>query len=239
MAVTAQSTGPYAPGSAIIGIIRRYRDKGLTIPFTAEVLTRASVPESLGPRTMQALQTLDLIDDKGMPTQTLQQMRTVSEPDFQQCLADWVRSAYAEIFQFVDPAKDNAVAVRDAFRPYSPTGQQDRMVSLFLALCAEAGIVDESKKSESKPAARKPQVQRPAPNVRAATLNTSTQKHASLSHSALHPALAGLMQSLPSAETGWTKEQRDRFVVTFQSVLDFVIPVVERPQNNSTDEVAQ
>ena len=246
MALSKTSPGPYTAGSAIVGIIRRYRDKGLTTPFTLEVLVRAGVPESLARRTMQALQVLDLIDDKGNPTATLQKIRVVPEKDYKACIADWVKSAYAEVFMFVDPLTDDEQTVRDAFRSYEPVGQQERMVALFYALCAEAGMVDESKRSEPKPTARKPQSTRPASpaastrtaiNARAPHNSSPFQQH--LGHGALPPALAGLMQSLPQPGTGWTKETRDRFLETFKSVLDFVVPVVKNdPSQNAGKEDA-
>ena len=72
MAVTTASAAPYAPPSAVLEVITRYRNRGLSTPITAEVLARAGVSESLVPRTLQALQILDLVDDKGMPTDTLE-----------------------------------------------------------------------------------------------------------------------------------------------------------------------
>ena len=228
MAISAQTPGPYTAGSALVGIIRRFRDKGLTAPFTADVLVRAGVSEGLVSRTMQALQTLDLIDDKGNPTPTLQKIRVVPEKEYKTCIADWVKSAYAEVFQFVDPNKDDAQSVRDAFRSYTPVGQQERMVALFFALCAEAGLVGESRKSEPKPAARKPQVARTMASAGASrNIVRNVAAQSPVFSGSLPPALDGLMRSLPQTGTGWTKEQRDRFIETFKSVLDFVIPVVK------------
>jgi Family of unknown function (DUF5343) len=228
MAISTQSPAPYTAGSALVGLIRRFREKGLTAPFTADVLVRAGVSESLVPRTLQALQILDLMDDNGTPSPTLQKIRIASEKDYKACIADWIKSAYAEVFQFVDPTKDDAQSVRDAFRSYTPVGQQERMVALFYALCAEAGIVDESKKSEPKLAARRPPTQRVSSSA-AQVRNKARDAHTSHTFSgSLPPALAGLMQSLPQPGTGWTREQRDRFIETFKSVLDFVVPVVQR-----------
>ena len=62
MPVTANSPAPYAPTSAILGLIERHRNKGFT-RLDAEVLGRSGVSDSLISRTLQALQTLDLIDD--------------------------------------------------------------------------------------------------------------------------------------------------------------------------------
>lgn len=240
MAVTANSTAPYTTKASVIGIIRRFRDKGLTAPFTSDVLIRAGVSESLVNRTMQALQTLELIDDSGMPTPTLQKMRVVSEKEFKECLSDWIKSVYAEVFQFVDPAKDDAISVRDAFRSYTPTGQQDRMVSLFLALCAEAGLVDESKKSAPKQATRKPlpsRVSSATPVAQRKASRNPPPQQSTFANTGFPPALVGLMQSLPPIGSGWTKEQRDRFVAIFLPVLDFAIPLVENDASaNLNDE---
>ena len=67
MAVTADSSAPYAPASAIIELIDKYRNRGLPSTITGEVLGKAGVSDSLIPRTLQALQTLELINDQGAP----------------------------------------------------------------------------------------------------------------------------------------------------------------------------
>lgn len=238
MAISTQAPGPYTAATALLSIMRRFREKGLTAPFTYDVLVRAGVSESLIPRTLQALQVLDLMDEKGMPTPTLQKIRIVPEKEYKSCIADWIKSAYAEVFQFVDPSKDDAQAVRDAFRSYSPIGQQDRMVALFYALCAEAGIVPESKKSsDPKPSIRKPQIQRSSTTgafTRGSTRGYTPPPPPPPAND-LPPALAGLMKSLPSAGTGWTKEKRDRFVETFKSVLDFVVPIVKHEPDEENE----
>lgn len=231
MAVSKESPAPYTAGAALLTVIRRYREKGLTSPFTPDVLVRAGVTDSLVPRTMQALLALDLIDDKGVPTATMQKLRTVPEKDYTAAVAEWVQSAYAEVFSFIDPRTHNAIEIRDAFRAYQPQGQQDRMVALFMALCAEGGLADESKKAESRPRLRKP---RQATNSAAPTQRRTTPTPAATA-GGLPPALAGLMQSIPH-DTGWTKEMRDKFVTTFQAVLDFVVPIRDHDNDEEADQ---
>ena len=51
-----------------------------------------------------------------------------------------LRAAYRPIFAFVDPATASHDEIRDAFRGFTPVGQQQRMVTLFLGLCAYAGL---------------------------------------------------------------------------------------------------
>src|SRR2546421_233281 len=111
MAVTAQSPAPYAPASAITNVISRYREKGLTTPISGDVLIRSGVTESLVPRTLQALQALELIDDKFQPTPTFQKIRSVPQAEYKTCLADWLKSVYADVFSFVDPASDDDIRV--------------------------------------------------------------------------------------------------------------------------------
>ena len=42
------------------------------------------------------------------------------------------------------------------------------------------------------------------------------------------------MKSLP--KNGWTKSNRDKFLKTFETVLDFVIPIVAKePEKNLED----
>ena len=63
MAVTADRPAPYAPIKAILGIIDRYRNRGMASPISADVLARAGISDSLISRTLQALVTLDLINE--------------------------------------------------------------------------------------------------------------------------------------------------------------------------------
>ena len=51
----------------------------------------------------------------------------------------------------------------------------------------------------------------------------------------LPPALAGLLESLPDASEGWSRDDRQKFLTTFQAVLDFCIPVVANTKNNGGD----
>src|ERR1700687_6222092 len=127
MPVTTERAGPYASASSILEVINRRRDRGLNTPINAEVLARAGIPESLIPRTLHSLQTLDLIDEAGAPTPTFEALRVAPAAEFKTWLQDWLKSAYADVFAFVDPSEDDEVKITDAFRPYNPAGQQRRM----------------------------------------------------------------------------------------------------------------
>lgn len=140
MPVTANTSAPYAPPSAVLDLVMRHRTRGLPTPVNAEVLSRSGISESLIARTLQALKTLDLLSDDEKPTATFEGLRLAPETEFKDRLAEWLNAAYADVLKFVDPAVADETALRDAFRAYSPIGQQNRMVTLFSGLYAAAGV---------------------------------------------------------------------------------------------------
>jgi hypothetical protein len=232
MAVTSDKPAPYAPASVIMELVERHRGKGLPSPVTTEVLARAGVSESLLARTIQALETLDLIDAEGAPTTTFEGIRKAPEGEYRQRLVEWLNAAYADVIKYVDPALDNETAVRDAFRSYNPVGQQNRMVSLFLLLYASAGVRPEK---ASQPRPQRNGQQRPRATNKP-TVTPPARKHTShATNPGLPPALAGLLSSLPQEGSGWTKASRDRFVTTFAAVLDFCYPVVTQAEAADQD----
>ena len=111
MPVTQEGSAPYAPTTAIVGLIERHRQKGLPSPVTEGILQRAGISASLSSRTLQALVTLDLIDEQGRPTPTLEGIRLAPEPEYKQRLADWLRAAYADALSFIDPQQDDETKI--------------------------------------------------------------------------------------------------------------------------------
>lgn len=231
MPVTSDKPAPYAPSTAIMAVVERFRQRGLPTPVDAGVLARASISESLIPRTLYALQSLDLIDESGNPTDVLEGLRLAPEVEYKARLGEWLTGAYADALQFIDPATATEIEIRDAFRNYRPHGQLDRMVTLFIGLFRAAGIAPE-KASGGPPKKKVITLRMPA---RAATAvkpgnkpkdsggGAFTPKQHNFD-GALPPALAGLLASLPTHGEGWTKADRDAFMTTFAVVLDFVFP---------------
>lgn len=241
MPVTADSAAPYAPPTAIVEVLDRNRTKGIPNPINGEVLERAGVTASLIPRTLQALRALDLIKEDGSHTEVLEGLRRAPEGEYKQRLVQWLDAAYADARQYVDPATDDEVAVRDAFRNYNPFGQQARMVTLFLGLYEKAGMVEKRQAAPRPPssAPRKAPSPRSAPRVPAATAPKDQPFRNNIVHQTgnLPAALNGLLTDLPTIADGWTKADRDRFLVTFNAVLDFCFPVSTAPKrDNKSDE---
>lgn len=234
MVLQAGGGAPYAPPATVTEILDRYRERGLQTPITTEVLERAGVPESLSQRTLQALRLLDLIQKDGEPSPELERLSRVPADEWHKGMQDLLTAAYSEVWSFVDPAKDSIERVRDAFRPFNPRGQQERMVTLFLGLCEWVGMdVTAATASRKKPGAsdsngkarttRRPladvKVERQAQRQRGAPVRTP------LVTPELPPGLLGLLQQIPTSGSGWDKETRDNFLTAFAAVLDFTVPV--------------
>lgn len=234
MSVTSSSPAPYAPPGTILEVITRFRERGMQTPFTADVLSRAGVGESLIRRTLQSLRVLDLIDADGNPTDTLNGLARASQAELPERYREWITAAYAEVFQFTDPAQDDPSRVRDAFRSYEPRGQQDRMVTLFMRLCQEAGIRNlGSNEKTTRPQPAWSRSRRESPPQRRQGSSKQTPRVPTDTRGSLPQPIAGLLASLP--ESGrWPKEQRDKFVATFEAVLDFCIEIGD--DTNEFDE---
>jgi hypothetical protein len=238
MPVTPDEPAPYAPASAVIDIIKRHRNRGLPTPIDSDVLTRAGISASLIPRTLQALVTLDLVDDSGAPSDALEGIRLAPEAEYKQRVADWLRAAYADALQFVDPASATDGQTRDAFRNYVPIGQQDRMVTLFTGLFKEAGIGPERQRAAPRKASGSGIVAKPA--TRTVTKPKNNRADGALQtpingDGKFPPAIAGLLTSLPPGGSGWSKLRRDQFLMTFGAVLDFCIPITEEVHDAEAD----
>ena len=205
-----------------------------------DVLTRAGVPETLAPRTLQALRSLDLIAEDGRLTEVLEGLRLAPEVEYKQRMGDWLRSAYADVLTYVNPETAGEGELRDAFRTYKPIGQQTRMVSLFQGLFTAAGIVPERQRQiaprTSASGAASATKSRSLGQAKSRSGSDSKSRSSSgglptpdsnqrMQNSAMPPAIAGLLASLP-ANGRWTQAQRDKFMTAFPVMLDFAFEIV-------------
>ena len=233
MPLRSGGPAPYAPPKTVLDLIANYRDRGLRTPFNAEVLQLAGVSEGLINRTLQTLRLLDLIDEQGNPTPPLEGLKRVPSSEFKVRLEAIVRDVYGEVFQFADPTKDDTNRITDAFRLYEPAGQRSRMVTLFVGLCKASGVIPEGKKpapaTSSRRAAAAPQSPRRSTTAPDGSRPPSFGRNLRADDGGLvPPAIEGLIKSIPY--TGWTKERRESFLVTFKAVLDYTVPIMTKEQ---------
>jgi len=121
-------------------VLHRYRHRNLPDLLDVTAMRTAGVPEGMVGRTHAALRFLGLLTDANEPTDDWRQLADADETSFPAALGAAVRMAYRDIFALVDPASDGQERVKSAFQPFQPKSQIDRMVTLFLGLCAESGM---------------------------------------------------------------------------------------------------
>ncbi|MGF1616913.1 MAG: DUF5343 domain-containing protein [Acidimicrobiia bacterium] len=158
MPIQDSGYAPYAPGHAVEAVIEHGREKGFPEAVDTTFLSRL-VSDAYAPRTRKALEHLDLIEeDTGRPTPTLMKIKAEHSDHLQDTLQEWFNEVYQPILTFVSPA-DDIERITEQFRPYSPDGQRDRMVQLFLSLAAYVGLIESVPKkprgATSKAAAKK------------------------------------------------------------------------------------
>jgi hypothetical protein len=150
---------PYAPPSAVLKVIRHYADRDVPERVTLVNLVQIGVTEALAPRTYVALKFLGLLEEDGTTTGQFRALRYAKSDEYQEVFGAVLDAAYKDIINHVDIGEATDTDIANAFRPYSPCGQRNRMITLFVALAREAGwelhnvgpVVSSTPKPRSRP----------------------------------------------------------------------------------------
>jgi hypothetical protein len=130
---------PYAPPQAVIGIIHHYKERDVPERISTTNLLQIGVTESLLQRVTAAIRFLGLINEDGTTTDLFRALRYASEDDYHEVLAGVLNAAYKDVLDHIDLGTATERELYNAFIPFSPGGQRGRMITLFVALCREAG----------------------------------------------------------------------------------------------------
>lgn len=234
MTQSTDNFAPYAPVSNVTDAITRKRDRGLPSPVTNEVLESIGIPPGNSSRTLQALKFLGLIDDENMQTETMERMARASSSEYEQVLASIVRSAYGSVFTIVDPSQDDETAINDAFRQFTPLAQRERMVTLFLGLCREAGMAvsQTTRRRTSERRRSASTTQRAKQN---SSNNTSHAVQVVESEASELPAcsiaidyrlISAIINQLPG-NGRWSSIRRERWLAALTAAVDLIVELEE------------
>ena len=246
MPLQSNGAAPYTTSTTAVAVIEAYRERGLGVPVTSDVLIRAGVPESLARRTLHSLKQLDLLGEDREPTEIFKTLRQArGQEEFTGQLQEWVKLVYGEVLQYTDPSKDAPDRVAEAFRTYEPSGQRRAMASLLIGLWRYAGFPMPEEGSllpaRRQPAARaasSPKRPAAAPSKaspsrsRVTPIGMSEQTSVGstpLSMGGLPEGLVGLLHQIPRNGGSWTTQRRDAFLAAFTAVLNFSVQVDDNP----------
>jgi len=228
-----ETNRPYAPPSNVAAVLQRLRSRNLPDRVDAEYLRDAGVSEGTVGRTLFALRFLGLITEENEPTQALRAIHTATDEEYQSTLGGLIRDAYADVFNVLDPAEDGQERILNVFRRYTPASQRKRMVIFFLGICREAGIptLDVPRQRSM----REPGTSRAPTPRRQPTRPRRRQEEISFTPSEIHPALEGLIRSLPAPGTALSEQRREQWLTMARGTLDFIYPI-EEPATEEEDE---
>jgi hypothetical protein len=130
---------PYAPLMTVLGTIRHYRRFDPPERLSTANLRVVGVSESLLPRTVAALKFLNLVRDDMTTTEQFRALRFADDEAYQTLLQGILNESYKDVLANLDLATATDTQISNAFIPFSPGGQRERMITLFLALAREAG----------------------------------------------------------------------------------------------------
>lgn len=250
-----EETAPYAPPQNVLDVLQHVRKRSLPDMLTSKVLTSIGIPQGNTSRVLAAFRFLHLIEDDGERQDTFKRLARATDEEYPEQLAQIIREAYKTVFTYVDPAEDDVIRLNNVFRQhYSPQAQRSRMVTLFLALCREAGIVTGTN-VDSRPRVRRTQStsreasQRQSRGTRSAqpndaqpvppssTVQFSMGPSASDGHGAddYYALCLETLRRLPS-EHRWTKKQRIRWLQAIAANVDLLVEVSDEHES-PTQEV--
>lgn len=243
MVTSVLETAPYAPPQNVLDVLRYVRKRKLPDVFDVNTVKSIGVPEGNVSRTLATFRFLHLIEEDGHSRDTFDRLARATDEEYPEQLAQAVREAYGTIFTYWEPAEDDNVRLNNLFRQhYNPQAQRTRMVTLFLALCREAGILIGAA-AESRPRARR--VSTPKDNGAKRTRDGRTAQAPVAEQPPLFPHQPAMsspsavdigeldgyyvlcwetMKRLPS-DHRWTAKQRTKWLQAIAAVVDLLVEV--------------
>jgi len=229
MATSNQSAGEaaYGPPASVLLVLRHFRHREVPEFLTNTTLTQLGIKDTLSRLVWRSLIFLGLITEEGGTTEEFRALRYATDDQYGQVLGDIITKAYSDVIAVAPPESATRLQLMNAFRPYSPASQHDRMIGLFLALCEEAGmpVAQPAKRSaprrspDGKPARGRTTQPKPAPEQPGAAGVNPVVKPM---YGHADPLISALVAKLPAPGTVWPQADREEFINAFNAIAPMV-----------------
>lgn len=225
MRLMEKKYAPYPPAQNLTHAIRTFRERGYSGKVDVEVLTSIGIPEGNAYRVLAALKWLGIVGSDGMTTDLMEAIRRASQEEYPTLIEGMVRSSYDEIFKYCDPATADVSRIDDAFRSFHPPVQRAKMVTAFLALCKEAGIIsaDVAERSPTAKAARKVQTVQRKQTTRGSGVvqpPPAAPPPAPARNGRLHPAVQAWIDEMPASGEPWDRGDFENWLAIFRASVE-------------------
>jgi hypothetical protein len=225
--IQAAGEAAYGSPSSVLRVLRHFRQREVPEVLTNTTLTQLGIKDSLIRMTWRSLVFLGLITEEGVTTDKFRSLRFATEDQYGQVLAEIITDAYSDVISVAPPESSSRSQLFNAFRPYTPASQHDRMITLFLALCEEAGIEVAQpakrsaprKSSDGKTTRGRTTQPKPPPDRPGGTGATPLVKPI---YGHADPLVAALVAKLPPPGTVWPQADRDEFIAAFNAIAPMV-----------------
>jgi hypothetical protein len=215
----------YGPPAAVISVLHHFRQREVPDTISMTTLTQLGVKDSLQRLVWRSLVFLGLVEESGATTETLKALRMARDDEYGTVLSEVITAAYADVIAHAPPATATRTQLLNAFRPYAPASQHERMIGLFLALCKEAGmsVAQPAKSSSLRPPSADRRTSRP-PRPAAGSGNggpppSSTPAPAISTHD---PIITGLFQKLPPSGSDFSTAALEEWMAALKAVAPVV-----------------
>lgn len=217
-----EKTAPYCPTATLLMVLRFYRKQEPPAILPKEKLLQLGVTEGLLDRTWKALMFFGFIEKNGTTREALSAIRFATDEQYPIVLNGILQNAYADIFSVIgDPATATEVRLDNAFTPYSPGGQRDRMKLLFIGLCREAqiplAVTRTQRSTNADPRASRPRAATAIKSKATAVRGVKGKPQRTTSGDS---ALVAWFENRPAPGSPWPASSRERWGKTLMAIIE-------------------
>lgn len=187
-----------------------------------------------GAQVIAALKYFDLLDAENRPQPDLEVLVTHPEQR-KEALHRLIQKKYSDVLDDLDLERATAGELVERFRQYPISGETfNKALNFFVQATQYAGIptsqhITKRARGAAKAGSGSGKPRRRGRPPKAKSAEGTAQPHVStVEQLGMHPSIEALLRDLNRIGASWTQPERDRWLSTFTTMLDYVYPVKER-----------